>query len=82
MAGKLHVRINTPEKMLWEGDADSVSSINTQGPFDILPLHTNFVSIVENHPIKIRIGREEKEYTFPHSLIYAHLNKVFVYTNI
>ncbi len=82
MADKLKVKINTPEKILWEGVAEWVSSVNSQGPFDILPYHTNFVTIIENQTIRINTGSEIKEYTFPHSVIYAHANSVHIYTNI
>ena len=82
MADKLKVKINSPAKILWEGEAEWVSSINSQGPFDILPLHTNFVTIIENQKIRINTGKEVTEYTFPHSVIYAHSNHVFIYTNI
>jgi len=82
MPDLLSVRVNSPERVLWEGTALSVSSKNAQGPFDILPLHTNFVSIIENEKIKINTGSEIKEYTFPHSVIYVHSNHVYIYTNI
>jgi F0F1-type ATP synthase epsilon subunit len=82
MADLLTVRINSPERLLWEGKAVSVSSKNTQGPFDILPLHTNFVTILENEKIRINTGSEIKEYSFPRSVMYVHSNSVFIYTNI
>lgn len=77
----LHVRINSPEAMIWEGDAVWVSSINTQGPFDILPFHANFISIIENHPVRVNTGREVKEYAFERSVIYVHSNNVYIYTH-
>ena len=82
MADTLKVRINSPEALLWEGDAVWVSSINTQGPFDILPFHANFISIVENHPIRVNTGAEIKEFTFERSVIYVHSNSVKIYTHI
>jgi F0F1-type ATP synthase epsilon subunit len=82
MSEMLTVRINSPDKLLWEGKAVSVSSKNTQGPFDILPFHTNFVSILENEKIRINTGKEVVEYTFPRSVIYVHANAVYIYTNI
>lgn len=82
MADTLHVRINSPQELLWEGEAEWVSSENSQGPFDILPFHANFISIIENKAIKIKTRQRAIEYTFPHSVIYAHSNKVFIYTNI
>lgn len=79
---KLKVSVKSTLAIIWEGEADSVSSINTQGPFDVLPMHSNFISVIENHPIIVRIGREKKEYTFSFSVIYAHSNVVDVYTNL
>lgn len=32
--------------VLFEGEVDAVSSVNDKGPFDVLPLHTNFISII------------------------------------
>lgn len=82
MAEMLKVRINSPEAVLWEGEALWVSSKNSQGPFDVLPFHTNFVSIIENESIKINTGHEVKEYKFSFSVIYVHSNSVFIYTNL
>lgn len=82
MADVLQVRINSPEKLLWEGEAISVSSKNSQGPFDILPYHTNFVTILEDVVIKVNTGHEIKDFTFPHSVMYVHSNRVYIYTNI
>jgi F-type H+-transporting ATPase subunit epsilon len=82
MADLLKVRINSPEKIIWEGDAISVSSENIKGPFDILYFHTNFISIVEKKEIRIKTQNEEKKFTFDTSIIYAHANQVHIYTNL
>lgn len=82
MAEMLKVRINSPERLLWEGEALWVSSKNSQGPFDILPFHTNFVTILENETIRINSGDKVTEYKFSRSVIYVHSNNVYIYTNI
>ena len=74
------VSINSSDKLIWEGKAISLSSINSNGPFDILPLHANFITIVENNPIKINTGLNIEEYTFPNAIIYASKNRVLIYT--
>lgn len=79
---KLAVVVKSTDSIIWEGEADSVSSINSQGPFDVLPYHSNFISVIEKHPIIVRVGREKKEYVFPFSVIYAHSNIVDIYTNL
>lgn len=78
----LHVKINSPEKILWEGEAEWVSSENSKGPFDILPLHTNFISILENKKIRIKTTSKVEEFSYPWSVIYTHNNQVAIYTNI
>jgi len=78
----LSVKINSPDKIIWEGKAEYVSSVNSQGPFDILPFHANFITIIENKPIKIKSGPSLQQYTFPRAVIYAHKNSVLIYTNI
>lgn len=82
MDKKIHVRVNTPEKILWEGEADSLSAVNESGPFDILRLHANFITFIENKPIKIKTGTDNKEYTFERAVLYVHSNNVYIYAHI
>ena len=79
---KLQVSIKATDKVLWQGEADSVSSTNSQGPFDILPYHSNFISVIENKPIIVRSGKEKNQYNYSFSVIYAHSNKVQIFTNL
>jgi F0F1-type ATP synthase epsilon subunit len=78
----LQVKIKSPEKILWEGEALSVSSKNIDGPFDILPMHANFISLVEGAPIRINTRSGLKEFTYERAVIYCHVNNVFIYTNL
>lgn len=79
----IHVKILSPSQNIFEGDVESVSSINSMGPFDILPEHANFITIVENQPIVIRdrSGRAQS-LNFPLSVIYTANNQVRIYTKI
>ena len=79
----LHVRIISPQQLILETEALSVSSINAQGPFDILPLHANFLTVIEDTPIIIRPPKQKPlEFTFPLSIIRVTENKVNIYTYI
>jgi len=79
---KLHVKINSPEKILWEGEAVSVSSANSRGPFDVLPMHANFVTKIDNQPIYINTGTEVKQFTWDHCVLYCHKNTLLIFTNL
>jgi F0F1-type ATP synthase epsilon subunit len=79
----LTVIINSPDKVIWEGKAEFVSSVNSQGTFDILPMHSNFISIITDKPIKVKpVGNPLVSYDFPRSVIYTHNNSVKIYAKI
>lgn len=42
-----NLRIITKNKILFEGDARSLTSHNTVGNFDILPEHSTFISLID-----------------------------------
>lgn len=79
----LHVRVLSPQQLILETEADSVSSKNLQGPFDILPQHANFLTVIENTPIIIRSkGQKPQTFNFPLAIILNNENKVNIYTYI
>ncbi len=53
----LHVRIISPQQLLLDTEASSISSKNSLGNFDILAQHANFITLVENTPITVRPAR-------------------------
>jgi len=67
---------------LWEGEARSVSSSNAEGPFDILPMHANYITLINDDPIVvIEEDGAKKTYNFRHSVIYVHDNNVKIYAD-
>jgi F0F1-type ATP synthase epsilon subunit len=43
----MHIKIYSPFKVYYDQDSYSISGINRTGPFDILPHHHNFMSLLE-----------------------------------
>lgn len=83
MKNLLSIRISSPENLVWEGKGEWVSSINSKGPFDILPMHANFITVVEKHPIKVKgENGKENEYSFDRAVLYTHDNQVSIYVGI
>ncbi len=79
----LKVRISKANEVVWEGDALSVSSTNSSGKFDILALHSNFITLVRNDPIVVKeIDGTDKEYIFNQSVIFVTNNVVKIFSNI
>ncbi len=48
MKQTIKVSIQNANNVLFEGEATALSSFNEKGPFDVLPFHTHFISIVKN----------------------------------
>lgn len=79
----LHVRILSPDKTIWEGEAISISSENQDGPFDVLPHHANFITVATNASVVIKTPNEEtKKYSFERFAMYVHQNTVSIYAEV
>lgn len=79
----IHVRILSPQQLILDSDAYAVSSKNLQGQFDILAQHANFITVIENEPIVIRIkDKPQLKFKFPIAIISAASNQVNIYTYI
>ncbi len=47
MANKIiKVVIKDSENVIFNGEVDRISSFNEVGPFDVYPMHANFISII------------------------------------
>ena len=44
---QLQVRVISSSKTFFDGKAAAVSSVNKVGPFDVLPLHENFITLLK-----------------------------------
>lgn len=78
----VHVVMQNGETgVVWEGEATSVSSTNSQGPFDILPQHANFITIIKNQPLHIvRPNKEKKTMQLTQAVLLVQDDTVSVYS--
>lgn len=76
----LLVKIMTPRRFLYYGWALSLSSTNSQGRFDILPKHANFITLIENQQVTIRkLDHKALSFNFHQAIIHSVGNEVSVY---
>lgn len=76
----LHVRVSSAMEEVWEGEALAVSSSNSSGPFDILPMHANFITLVSGETITIQLDRKNKrEFKFTQAVIFVLNNTVKIF---
>lgn len=57
----LHVVVRSRSKTYFDNNAMSITSINETGTFDILPLHANFITMIQEFVlIVLPDGKEQK----------------------
>lgn len=81
--GLLRVKVYTPFKTFYEGDARSLTAHNETGKFDILPAHHNFISMLV--PCDILVETPEKKIqTIPtaRGLLHVKEDKVIIFMDV
>lgn len=75
-----HVEIITPEKVVFQGEVDSVSLPTPQGEITILPHHIPIISIVVPGSVLIRKGSDEQLFAVSRGVIEVDGKTVRVLT--
>jgi F0F1-type ATP synthase epsilon subunit len=78
----LDLIIRDRENVLFEGPARALSSQSDKGVFDILPQHTNFISIVKEKVIIHKIDGSSQDIAVRYGIVKVYMNKVSVYLGI
>ena len=80
---KISVEIKNSEVIVFSGEAKSLSSVNEKGPFDILPFHANFFSIIREKITIIGHNDEKTEISIKdNGIMRAMENKVSIFLGI
>ncbi len=79
---QLRVTARSPFKIYYEGPARVVSAANQVGPFDILPGHADFFSVLT--PSEVVIDAESNSINFPISngIISVRGEEVMLFVNM
>lgn len=82
--GKLvmHVKIYAPFKVYFDGEAHSVSAVNATGPFDILPKHHNFMTLISPCEIVVRTDRGEEKVAINRGIMHVKADDVVVFLDV
>ena len=80
--GKMHVKVYAPFKTYFNGIANSISAVNDTGPFDILPKHHNFMTLLSTCDIIVRSDRGEEKVTIARGIMHVKANRVIVFLDV
>lgn len=84
---RLHVKVYSPFKTYFDDDALSISAINDTGPFDILPKHHNFMSLLNACDIILRQRSQEgtdkeQRIRITRGIMHVRADKVTVFLDV
>jgi len=79
----MEVKVYSPFRDYYDGLAFSVSAENTTGPFDILPQHHNFISLLSPCEIVLRSEKQgEQRIRISGGIMHVKADKVIVFLDV
>jgi F0F1-type ATP synthase epsilon subunit len=81
----MHIKVYSPFKVYYDEDSYSISAVNATGPFDILPRHHNFMSLLGACVLVVRPVNgpaPEQHIKISGGLMHVKSDKVTVFLDI
>lgn len=78
----MQVKVHSPFQVYYDEQAYSVSGENKTGPFDILPHHHNFISLLDVSELVIRAPSGEKHIRISGGLMHVKADNVVVFLDV
>ena len=79
----LEVMVRNRTGVLFEGPADAVSAYNERGPFDVLPRHSNFISLIQRSLIiRKEMGGDSIKIDLQSGVLKVSKNAVEIYVGV
>ncbi len=76
----MYVKIYAPFKNYYDQPANSISAENDTGPFDILPHHKNFITLISPCEIVVRrVGEEDFKIKVTRAVMHVKADRVVVF---
>jgi F0F1-type ATP synthase epsilon subunit len=79
----MHVKVYAPFRTYFDGKAESLSAENMTGPFDILPKHKNFMSLLVPCTVIVRApGQPEFKLKVTRGVMHVKSDQVTVFLDV
>jgi F0F1-type ATP synthase epsilon subunit len=78
----MYVKVYAPFNNYFDGLAESISAVNETGPFDILPKHHNFMTLLSTGDIIVRTGEREEKIAITRGIMHVKADEVRVFLDV
>lgn len=79
---QMRVKVFSPFEVMYEGNARALSAQNALGPFDVLPDHTNFMTLLVASELQVITNVDTRKFSIEHGILKVSDNVVTVFANI
>lgn len=79
---RLQIKVYSPFKVYFNRDAKSISAENETGPFDILPKHHNFLTLLKACELVIRTDESKQQIRISRGIMHVRKDKVTVFLDV
>lgn len=79
---EIKVKIQSREKVLYDGPAYAVSSENNTGVFSILPYHANFITLLKTKITVKDLDGVEKNFSVDNGVLRVENNSIEVFLGV
>jgi F0F1-type ATP synthase epsilon subunit len=80
--GMMYIKVYAPFKTYYDDLGTSISATNDTGPFDILPQHHNFMTLLSNGEITVRSQDGEKKIEITRGIMHVKADRVIVFLDV
>ena len=78
----IKVKVSDNESTIFEGEVDRISSFNEVGPFDVYPMHANFISIIQKELSLYQKHEKIKEVKLEQAIMKVKKDIVHIFLGI
>ncbi len=78
----LKVIVQDTENIIFEGEAERITSFNEMGRFDVYPMHANFISIITTQLDIYHNKQKVKELKIEQAVMKVKKDEVHIYLGI
>lgn len=78
----MQLKVYSPFQVFFDESAYSISGVNDTGPFDILPHHHNFITLLKAGELVIQTNDGEKRIRISGGVMQVKADKVIVFLDV
>ncbi|HEX7368439.1 MAG TPA: hypothetical protein VF261_02175 [Candidatus Saccharimonadales bacterium] len=78
----MHIRVYSPYQIYFDDIGFSISGVNGTGPFDILPRHHNFITLLDACELSLQTTRGEQRIRISGGLMHVKTDNVVVFLDV